>query len=277
MSSLADSIESHYSPRGLEARLLAALVAAGKDPDRLTPEDLAAIDEFHIRGRRATVEFARLVPLDARARVLDVGSGLGGASRYLAMEFGCHVTGLDLTEEYCQTASMLSRRLGLDALICYRHGSALDMPFAEASFDLLWSQHMAMNIPDKPRLYSEMWRVLKPGGILACYDILAGEGGPVHFPVPWARDATTSFLGTPQELRETLGATGFEILHWLDTTSTGRAWFRRMGERLKKNGPSPLGLQVLLGADFSAMARNQVRNLEEDRIALIEVIARRPE
>jgi SAM-dependent methyltransferase len=277
LPSLADSIASHYSPRGLEAKVLAALVAAGKNPDRLTSEDLAGIDEFHVRGRRATVELARLVPLDAGARVLDVGSGLGGASRYLATEFGCHVTGLDLTEEYCQVASTLSRRLGLGERVCYRHGSALDMPFAEASFDLLWSQHMAMNIPDKTRLYNEMRRVLRPGGALACYEILAGEGGDVYFPVPWARDATTSFLSTQQQMRETLEAAGFEILHWQDTTAAGREWFRRMGERLKASGPSPLGLQVLLGADFSAMARNQVRNLEENRIALVEVVARRPE
>jgi SAM-dependent methyltransferase len=277
LSSLADSVKNHYSSRGLEARLLAALVAAGKNPDRLTPEDLAAVDEFHIRGRRATVELARLVPLDGSSRVLDVGSGLGGASRYLAVEFGCHVTGLDLTEEYCRVAAMLSRRLGLDSRVCYRHGNALDIPFAKASFDLLWSQHAAMNIPEKSRLYSEMWRVLRPGGVLACYDILAGEGGSVHFPVPWAGDASTSFLVSPQQMRETLEAAGFEILHWQDTTATARAWFQRMGERLQATGPSPLGLQLLLGENFSAMARNQVRNLEEDRIALVEVIAKRPE
>ncbi len=277
VSSLADSIKNHYRSQGLEARVLTALADAGKDPDRLMPEDLAAIDEFHIRGRRATVELARRVPLDGSSRVLDVGSGLGGASRYLAVEFGCQVTGLDLTEEYCQVAAMLCRRLGLDSQVCYHHGNALEMPFAEASFDLLWSQHAAMNIQEKSRLYGEMWRVLRPGGGLACYDILAGEGGAVHFPVPWARDASTSFLVTPQQMREMLVAAGFEILHWLDTTATGRAWFQRVGGRLQANGPSPFGLQILFGEDFSAMARNQVRNLEEDRIALVEVIARRPE
>ena len=276
MSLVANSVEAHYAHQNLETAVLAALVAAGKDPDHLSLEDLAPIDQFHIRGRKATLELARQIHLDDSLQVLDVGSGLGGASRYLAKEFGCRVTGLDITREYCQVATMLARRLGLDSRVCYHHGSALEMPFEDATFDVLWTQHTAMNISDKARLYREMWRVLKPGGVLASYDVFAGEGGPVHFPVPWAREPSISFLITPQQMREIYDKTGFEILRWEDTTETGRSWFRHMGKKIRKEGPAPLGIHVLLGSDFRTMAHNQVRNLEEDRVVLIESVVKRP-
>jgi ubiquinone/menaquinone biosynthesis C-methylase UbiE len=270
------SVEAHYHHQGLEADILAALVAAGKDPDHLKPEDLAPIDEFHIRGRKATLELAREISPVAGSRVLDVGSGLGGPSRCLALEFGCHVTGIDLNAEYCQVAGMLARRLGLDSLVSYVHGNALDMPFEDATFDLLWTQHMAMNIADKDALYSEMWRVLKPGGKLAIYDALGGVYAPVHFPVPWAREPSASFLLSPQQLLNTLESIGFEVLSWQDTTEIGRSWFRHLEEKIRTEGPPPLGIHLLLGSDFGAMSQNQVRNLDENRIALIEAVVQRP-
>lgn len=276
MDSLARRIEGHYAQPELETLVLEALVAAGKDLDRLSLEDLAPIDQFHIRGRKATLELAGQIHLDDSLQVLDVGSGLGGASRYLAREFGCRVTGLDITREYCQVATMLAGRLGLDTQVRYHHGNALEMSFEDATFDVLWTQHTAMNIPDKVRLYGEMWRVLKPGGVLVSYEVFAGEGGPVHFPVPWAREPSISFLITPEQMRALFDKIGFEILHWQDTTETGRSWFRHMGDKIRKEGPPPLGIHVLLGADFPTMAYNQVRNLEEDRIVLIETIVKRP-
>lgn len=132
-----------------------------------------------------------------------------------------------------------------------------------------------MNIPDKPRLYQEMYRVLKPGGTLAIYDILAGPSGPVLFPVPWARTPEASFLATPDELRSLLKAAGFEIESWLDTTDAARAWFVALAEKIRKEGVAPLGFHVLLGSDFPAMAQNQRRNLEEARIVLAQIVARR--
>lgn len=161
---VSESVQAHYTRSGLGDLILAALERAGKNLNRLTPEDLAPIDEFHIRGRTATLELARAAKVDATKRVLDVGSGVGGTSRCLAREFGCRVTGIDLTEEYCSAAAMLSDRTGLGELVDYRHGDATSLPFPDASFDIVWTEHAAMNIPDKPRLYQEMYRVLKPGG-----------------------------------------------------------------------------------------------------------------
>ena len=270
-----EGVQQHYTRSNLGNIILAALESAGKDVNRLAPEDLAPIDEFHIRGRAATLELARGAAIDSSMRVLDVGGGVGGTSRCLAREFGCRVTGIDLTDEYCRVAAMLSSRIGLAGLVEYRRGDATNLPFAEASFDVVWSEHAAMNIPDKTRLYEEMYRVLSPGGTLAIYDVLAGPSGPVLFPVPWARTPETSFLATPDELRTLLERAKFEILTWSDTTEAALAWFASLAETIDKEGLPPLGFHVLLGPDFRIMAQNQRRNLEEGRIVLAQVIAKK--
>ena len=272
---LNEAIQTHYTRADLGEVILAALEKAGKDVNRLTPEDLAPIDEFHIRGRTATLELARAAGLDATKRVLDVGSGVGGTSRCLAKEFGCRVTGIDLTDEYCRAAAMLSARTGLAHLVDFRQGDATELPFDDQTFDVVWTEHVAMNIPDKTRLYKEMHRVLKPGGTLAIYDVFAGPSGPVLFPVPWARTPDTSFLVQPTELRKLLADAGFTVTDWSDTTEAARAWFVALAEKIRKEGFPPLGFHVLLGADFQAMAQNQGRNLQEGRIVLGQVVARK--
>lgn len=120
-----------------------------------------------------------------------------------------------------------------------------------------------------------MHRVLKPGGALAIYDVLAGSSGPVHFPVPWARTPEASFLGTPAELRGLLAESGFTVTTWSDTTQAARAWFVSLDEAIRDEGLPPLGFHVLLGSDFPVMVQNQRRNLEEGRIVLAQVVAGR--
>jgi ubiquinone/menaquinone biosynthesis C-methylase UbiE len=273
--SLNEEIEQHYARPGLGTAILAALANAGKDVNNLTPEDLAPIDEFHIRGRQATLELARAAGLDATMRVLDVGSGVGGPSRCIAREIGCRVTGIDLTDEYCRAATMLAERVGLSHLVSYRRGDALNLPFPDETFDVVWSQHVAMNIRDKAALYREAHRVLKAGAMLAIYDILAGPVGPLLFPVPWARLPETSFLVNPQELRRLLEESGFEVSIWEDTTPAAREWFASLAKKIEQEGLPPLGFHVLLGPDFEAMAQNQRRNLEEGRIVLAQVVGRK--
>ncbi len=274
-NALNDTVQAHYARPALGTLILAALEKAGKHIDHLTPEDLAPIDAFHIRGRAATLELAEAAGIDKTMHVLDVGSGIGGTSRCLAQKFGCRVTGIDLTEEYCRTAAMLSHRVGLDELVSYQQGDATKLPFPDASFDVVWSEHVAMNIPDKAALYREMFRVLKPGGTLALHDVLAGPSGPVIFPVPWARTQESSFLVTPDALRELLEQSGFSIALWSDVTELARTWFTKLAEKIRNDGLPPLGFHVLLGADFQVMAQNQRRNLDEHRIALAQVIAKK--
>lgn len=270
---LHDAIRTHYGRPDLADVILAALEEAGADTQQLSLEDLAPIDEFHIRGRAATLELAQAAGLRSTMRVLDIGSGIGGTSRCLAKEFGCRVTGIDLTDEYCQLASTLTAKVGLDELVDYRQGDATNLPFGDSEFDVVWTEHVAMNIPDKRRFYSEMYRVLKPGGTLAIYDVLAGPSGPVLFPVPWARTPDTSFLVSPDELRDLLRDSGFTVLDWKDTTAKAREWFVKLAERIRREGFPVLGFHLLMGQDFRAMAQNQGRNLEEGRISLGQIVS----
>jgi MPBQ/MSBQ methyltransferase len=271
----SSGVERHYARRGLLDAIRDGLKASGKDLDRLAPADLAPIDEFHIRGRKATLELAAAVQAKATDRVIDIGCGLGGASRVLASEYGCRVSGVDLTPDYCRAAKAMAQWVGLEDKVEYKIGDALDLPFPDGSFDLAWTQHASMNIADKARLYSEAHRVLKPGGRFAIYDILQGPGGPVHFPVPWARQPVISHLVTPEEMRRLLEGAGFEILSWRDVTADGRDWFAEMNRRIHASGLPPLNFSLLLGPDFRVMAENQERNLREDRILLIEAVVRK--
>lgn len=266
-----NQVKSHYFHGDLDSALQAGLEAAGQG-ETLRPEELAAVDEFHVRGRQATRELAAAAGIAPGMEVLDLGSGVGGPSRFLAEKYGCRVTGVDLSQEYCDIATRLAERLGLEGRVNYRQADAANLPFADRSFDLVWTQHVAMNIPDKLRLYREIRRVLKPAGRLALYDILSGPGGEPHFPVPWARKPEGSFLVSPQELSEIVAEAGFEPLSWQDLTEEGLSWFRRRQEKSAAQPASPLGLHLLLGSDFKAMARNQLLNLEQQRITLLQAV-----
>ena len=212
MSYSPQAVAEHYGKRDLAQTILAALRAAGKDVARMTIDDLAPVDEFHTGGRNATARLAQLAEVKAGQRVLDVGCGIGGPSRYLASTFGCAVTGIDLTAEFIEVANMLAGRTGLSGKVTYRQGNALELPFADASFDLVWSQNAAMNIEDRARLYGEMRRVLKTSGRLAIQDVAAGPGGEPYYPAPWASDQSISFLMTPQRTRDLLERAGFRVL-----------------------------------------------------------------
>jgi SAM-dependent methyltransferase len=276
--SSSSKIQNHYGRGGLAERILGVLRAAGADVEALRQDDLAPIDEFHIRGREATAEVAELAGIAASDSVLDVGCGIGGPSRFLAETFGCHVTGLDLTAEFCQVAEMLAARTGLSDKVAYRQGDALDLPYGDAAFDVVWTQHTAMNIADKPRLYAQMYRVLKPGGRLAIYDVLAGSGGATQYPVPWARDASTSFVQTPEDLRGYLTDAGFEIAEWRDVSAQGIAWVEKVRAAAQAQGDAvpPNALGLIFGDDWRPLAANMARNLTERRIVTYQAIARKP-
>src|SRR5437667_766368 len=271
---MADNpVETHYTRHDLGDVILAALKQAGKDIDRLTPDDLAPVDEFHGGQRPATIRLAELAGFTGGERVLDVGSGLGGPSRFLAWRYGCRVSGVDLTAEFVRVAEMLTRLTGLVGQVDYRQGNALDLPFAEMSFDVVWSQNAAMNIADRGRLYSEMRRVLKPAGKLALQEVASGPDGPPHYPVPWAREPGISFLLSPDAARRTLEAAGLRILVWQDTTEAALEAAHRRARGAE--GGAALGTHLILGPDWQAMARNSARNLEEGRVALFNAVAER--
>lgn len=266
-------VEGHYGRGHILESIMRALREMGKDSVKLSPADLALVDEFHIRGREATIELARRAALTRGLKVLDVGCGLGGSARYLAGEHGCRVTGIDVTKEYVDVANALAELVGMKDLVSFRQASALDLPFAGRSFDAVWTEHVQMNIADKRAFYSQIARVLAPHGRLLFHDIFEGPGGALHYPVPWAEDASISFLATPQTVRNVLQDVRFSVLDWDDKSQASLEWFIAAIEKLKLSGPPSLGLHLLMGATAKAKFENQIRNLRERRIVVIQAVA----
>ena len=268
------SITLHYAHGDLERAILEALAAMGKNPERLTTEDLAPVDEFHIGGRRATVDFMEKLGLKADMRVLDIGSGLGGPARFVAQTYGCQVTGIDLTPEYVDVANALARRVGLDKKVTYVCGSAIGMPFPPASFDAAYMLHVGMNIEDKAKLMAEVRRLLKPAAVFGVYDVMRTGDGDLSFPVPWARSMKTSFVVRPGAYRRRLDCAGFDITHERDRGEFAVEFLRELRARLAAKGTPPLGLHIVMGKDFQDKTGNMIANLERKLIAPIEMIGR---
>jgi len=267
----AERVSAHYTPAHLMQAFESVLEARAKDSGRITPDDLAPVDQFHFGGAQATIELAALAELGRDTRVLDIGGGFGGPARTLADSFGCPVTVLDLTEVYCDVGEKLTARCGLQDLVSFQQGNGLAIPFADRSFDRVWTQHSSMNIADKQQLYREIHRVLRPGGRLALYEVMAGSAKPLHFPVPWAAEASISFLSTPGAVRQLLADTGFRALVWEDMTDVAAEAMR--AQPMTAEMP---GLHLILGDGFLERARNMARNFAEHRAALIRAVLERP-
>ena len=271
---MTEQVAQHYGKGGLLNRILDALVEAGKDIHHLTIDDLAPMDEFHSRRRLATEELAALLAPSATEHVIDIGSGLGGPSRYLAATYGCRVSGVDLTPEFVETATALTSRVGLNDKVDFRVGSALDLPFPDASFDCGWSQNVAMNIENRPRYYAEMHRVLRPGGRLAIQDVAMGNGDELDFPVMWADRPEISFLRTPDETLAMLEAADFRVMQWVDNTEVALAEAEAERGRIASNpaGPPILGIHVVVGPSFREKMRNSQKAMVDGRIRLINAV-----
>ena len=267
------NVEHHYSRNELLDSILRAVAATGKDVDSLVPADLAPVDEFHIRGLEATRELAGRTGIDAGMHVLDVGCGIGGSARHLAAERGCHVTGIDLTRDYIEVATVLAELTGLANRVTFDHGSATELPYEPDTFDIVWTEHVQMNIADKAAFYREIARVLKPGGRLLFHDIFSSDGSEPWYPVPWAGDASISFLARADSVPDILEAAGLQLLEWEDRSEDSLAWFRNAVAQIMTTGPAPLGLHLLMGASALPKFENLIRNLQESRITVIQSVA----
>ncbi len=257
------SLEAHYSASDIEARILAAIRAAGMDPEqRLSPEELGALDHFHTGGLRATRELLELAQIQAENRVLDIGAGLAGSARLIVAETGCRADCVELTSDFCAGAILLNRLTGLDDRIDVHKGSALDLPFPEDTFDVVWMQNVGMNIADKRKLYGEISRVLKPGGRYAFQEMAAGETATSYFPLPWATDPADSFLVSVEEMRSVLGESGF-IAELLEDTSDAH-----LSRTTADTTPSPLTLGVYVD-DLAQKANNARSSLEQGQVRLV--------
>jgi SAM-dependent methyltransferase len=268
-----NSVERHYCDSDLTGRLSAALKSADLHTEDITWSDLSALDQFHVRGLAATKEMAEGLDLQPGATVLDIGCGLGGPARFLTATRSAKVTAIDLCQPYIDIARILTENANLS--VTYLPMNALDLHFEDRSFDCVWTQHVAMNIEDRARLYSQMHRVLKPGGRLAIYDVTAGAKGPLIYPVPWARTKELSFLLTPQEMRKALNDAGFNEISWNDKTASGIEWFEQQARRSPEQAKPALGLHIVMGPEFAEMAANFARNLNEGRAGLLQAIVQR--
>ena len=265
------SLDAHYSARDIEARILAAIRAAGLDPEqRLSPEDLAALDHFHTGGLRASRELLELAKIRAEDRVLDIGSGLAGAARMLASTLGCRIDCIEMSPDYCAGAILLNKLTALDDRIDVHMGSALDMPFPDHSFDVAWMQNVGMNIADKQKLYDEIHRVLKPGGRFAFQEMTAGTVATSYFPLPWATDPADNVLVSADEMRRVLRNSGF-ITELLEDTSDSH--LRRTGSNATPAAVGQLSLAVFVD-NLGEKAANARRSLEEGQVRLVRGVFR---
>lgn len=265
-------VKSHYSARDIEARILAALRVAGLNPDQpLSPVELGALDHFHTGGFRASLVLRELAQIRAADRVLDLGAGLAGPARMLAVSPGCQVDCVELSADYCVGARLLNRLTALDDRVHVHQGSALDLPFPSNSFEVVWMQNVGMNIADKRKLYEEIYRVLKPNGRLAFQEMAAGEGAVACFPLPWATDPADNLLVTVEEMREVLTQCGF-IAEYFEDVSDAQLPAPASGTP-ESTPQAPLSLSVYVD-NLAEKAENATRSLRERQIRLVRGVFR---
>lgn len=270
-------VAGHYGSGRVMEGIRAALARAGLGARAVTEADLKAVDEFHTGGAAATEALLDQIAIGPDSRVLDLGCGIGGPARTIAAGRGAFVTGIDLTPEYVAAARELSALVGLGDRTAFLQGSVTALPVADGSADVALMQHVGMNVADKPALFREAARVLAPGGVFALFDVMAGpEAGPPAFPLPWASAPETSFVAPPEAYRAAAAAAGFVPRAERDRTEFARDFFRRLLDRLSREGPPPLGLHLLMGADGRKKIANYLAALEAGRLAPVEMIFARP-
>ncbi len=261
-------VREHYSATGLTDRIKSALATIAPEGQTLTVAQLAPLDQFHTRGLLATAELALAAGLEPSSRVLDVGCGIGGPARYIAVTIGCKVTGVDLSPGFIDAATYLTARCGLSDRVTFRVGDALHLPFENSAFDTVFLQHVAMNVEDRAALYAEVRRNLAPGGRLATYDLVLRDGDVVY-PAPWARDVSSSFLLSEADTLTALEQAGFKAVLWRDDTATALDWFKAAMSAPPQSGPN---LGVVMGPEFPTMIGNLASNIRENRLGVLSAV-----
>jgi len=271
------SINTHYSVEDIESRILDALRTAGLNPDqRLSPEELCALDHFHTGGYPASLILQELAKIKAEDRVLDIGAGLAGPARMLAASPGCRVDCIELTPDYCAGAELLNRLTGLEDLIDVHKGSALDMPFPDKSFEVAWMQNVGMNIEDKRGLYTEVCRVLKPGGRFAFQEMVSGSTDASYFPLPWATDPADNLLVSFDEMQTMLNESGFTAEYYEDVSDTQLnppSSSKPSNDSTQNSAQAQLSLSTYVD-DLALKAENATRSLQEGQIRFVRGIFR---
>ena len=275
MSKSEQGIVEHYTKGGLFDRITEALEKLGKTSGTIEPEDLKPVDEFHVGGIKATEDLLAQLNIGTTTQVLDIGSGIGGTIRHIVARYGADVTGLDLTPEFVDTARRLTELVGLNAR--FQVGSALEIPFGAKQFDIATLIHVGMNLPDKPKLFAEVKRVLRPGGQFAIFDIM--QIGPKHpkFPLPWSSRPETSFLEKPEAYLDAATSVGFILTSRRDRGDFALEFFKKLSATSAESSPSPLGLGLLMGEETQTKLGNMVAGVNAGDVAPVEMIFSAPE
>jgi SAM-dependent methyltransferase len=269
------AIADHWARGDVYALIVSALERSAKPLASLTVEDLAPIDHFHARGFPATVDLADRLPVKVQHHILDIGCGLGGPARYFAQRFGCTVSGIDITKPFVEAARKLTALLRMEDRVRIQHGDGGQLPFGDGTFDGAYTQHVTMNVADRPRFFAEARRVLKPGAFFALTEHGLGATGTPHYPVPWSEDGTGSYLIAPEETSRLLDAAGFADVVMEDTGSLYLEAFKRTIELAERGALPPLGVHLLQGESAPQKIRNAARNIEEGRTRPVQIVCRK--
>lgn len=269
------SISDHWGTGDVYSRIVAAMEAAGIDPETVTVEQLAPVDHFHARGFPATIEMADALPIEAGQRLVDIGCGLGGPARYLAQRFGCIVDGLDITAPFVEAGNQLTALVGMQDAVKIEHGDGQKLPYADKTFDGGYTQHVTMNVPDRSVFFDEACRVLKPGAFFALTEHGLGELGDPHHPLPWSEDGSGAYLMRPADTVAALKQSGFSDIHVTDTGEKYLQGYLKAIE-LAETGEAPVfGTHILLGRLAPQIIKNAARNIEEGRTHPVQIICRK--
>lgn len=273
---MTKAIADHWSSGDVYRLIVSALDKMSKPLEGITIEDLAPVDHFHARGLPATVELADRLPIKAGQHILDIGCGLGGPARYIAKRFQCKVSGLDITEPFVEAANKLTALLRMEATVKLELGDGQLLPYPDSHFDGAYTQHVTMNVADRPKFFAEAYRVLKPGAFFALTEHGLGPKGDPHHPVPWSADGSGAYLLAPSETRALLEKSGFEDIVVEDTGAKYAAGYRMAIEKAENGALPPLGIHILLGETALQKTRNTLRNIEEGRTHPFQLICRKP-
>ena len=276
-TSTALRIQENYTINAMMDRIKQALEKAGFGSTAVKWSDLVTFDQFHVRGLEATKEMAEALKLTSGQNLLDVGSGLGGPARYLAAAHDVHITGIDITPDFVETSNYLSDRAGIADQLTFQQGDATELPFKDEQFDIAYTQHVAMNIENKLKLYQGVHSVLKKGGQFAIYDAIKGNDQPVIYPTPWAREEAISFLSTEKEMNEMLATAGFKIISFTDKTDISKEWFQELRQQREQQQqsqqpPNPLNPISILGPEMAPAIGNFAKNVMDGRVRVVQYI-----
>ncbi|MEM6845735.1 MAG: methyltransferase domain-containing protein [Bacteroidota bacterium] len=257
-----------YNHSRLLENILTRFRKMGLLQKRITRKDLADMDEMHLQGAAVSEYLANKLNISRQSKVLDVGCGIGGPCRMLADEYECSVIGIDRIPQFIQTARVLTKMMGLSCEVSFLKANALRLPFENASFNIVWTQHILMNIANKARFFSEIRRVLKPGGRFLYYDIFSTGQDGIRYPLLWAENASENHLYAHDEVASYFDIQDYRRVYTENHSPSGIFFAKAMEERIRTGKTPDLGLDIVLPDPTREKYPNSIKALVDKKIEL---------